>query len=129
MQMTRIFAMIKTRMKLISILVCAMSLIITSHAQQQDQTRGLHVKKIEESLPASTTPTDPKQPRTYRSVTGTASSSELRKSASTSEAVIGVTLWRLRPAQSADNTGARILEHQAAKSAEWTAQRIEADTR
>jgi hypothetical protein len=35
----------------------------------------------------------------------------------------------LRPAQSADNKGARILEHQAGKSAEWTPERIEADTR
>ena len=127
--MTKILAMSNAARKLFAILVCAMSVIITSLAQQQDQTRGLHVKKIEESRPASTTPTDPKQPRTYRSVTGTASSAELRKSASASEAVIGVTLWRLRPAQSADNNGARILEHHAAKSAEWTAERIEADTR
>jgi len=101
----------------------------TSFARQQDQTRGLHVKKIEESRPASTTPTDPKQPRTYRSTTSTASPSELKKSASASEAVIGVTLWRLRPAQSADNQSARILDHQGAKSAEWTAERIEADAR
>ena len=121
--------MINTRTKLLAILVCAMSLITTSPAQQEDQKRGLHVKKIEESRPPSTTPTDPKQPRTYRSVTGTASSAELRKSASGSETVIGVTIWRLRSAKAADNSGARILEHQAAKSAEWTAERIETDTR
>lgn len=106
-----------------------MIVIITSLAQQQEQTRGLHVKKIEESRPASSTPADPKQPRTYRSLTGTASSTELRKSASVTEAVVGVTLWRLRLTQSADNKDARILEHQAAKSTEWTAERIEADTR
>jgi len=96
---------------------------------QQEQTRGLHVKKIEESRPASSTPSDPQQPRTYRSVTGSASSSDLRKSASASEAVIGITVWRLRPAQSADNQGARILEHRAAKTVEWTAERIEAGAR
>lgn len=106
---------------------CAMS--GNSLAQQQDKTRGLHVKRIEESRPVSTTPADPKQPRTYRSTTSTASSSELRKSSSASEAVIGVTLWRLRPAQSSDNKDARILEHQSAKSSEWTAERIEADAR
>lgn len=127
--MNKILAMINTRMKLFASLVCAMSLITTSMAQQQEQTRGLHVKKIEESRPASTTPSDPKQPRTYRSTTSTASSSEIRKSASASETVIGVTLWRLRPPQSAENQGARILEHQGAKSAEWTAERIEADAR
>jgi hypothetical protein len=127
--MKKILAMINTRMKLLAILVCAISLITTSLAHQEDQKRGLHVKKIEESRPPSTTPTDPKQPRTYRSVTGTASSAELRKSASAAETVIGVTIWRLRSAKSSDNNGARILEHQAAKSAEWTAERIEADTR
>jgi len=121
--------MINTRRKLFTIFVCAMSLITNSMAQQQDQTRGLHVKKIEESRPASTAPTDSKQPRTYRSTTSTASSSDIRKSASASEAVIGVTLWRLRPAQSADNQGARILEHQGAKTPAWTAERIEADAR
>ena len=127
--MNKIFATINTSSECFAILVCAMSVITTSSAQPQDQTRGLHVKKLEESRPASTTPSDPKQPRTYRSTTSTASSSELRKSASASEAVIGVTLWRLRPAQSAENQGARILEHQGAKSAEWTAERIEADAR
>lgn len=100
-----------------------------SVARQQDQTRGLRVKKIEESRPASTTPGDPKQPRTYRSTTSTASSAELRKSASPSEAVIGVTLWRLRPAQTGDNQGARLLEQKASKPTEWTAERIEAETR
>ena len=127
--MTKIFAMTDPSRKLLAILACAMILITTSLAQQEDQKRGLHVKKIEESRPPSTTPTDPKQPRTYRSVSGTASSAELRKSASASDTVIGVTLWRLRPTRSADNKDARILEHQSAKSAEWTAERIEADTR
>ena len=110
-----------------TVIICSVSM--NSFSQQQDQTRGLKVKKIEESRPASTAPIDPAQPRTYRSTTSTASSSEIRRSASASEAVIGVTLWRLRSAQSADNRGARILEHQGAKSAAWTAERIEADTR
>ncbi len=128
--MNKILAMINIRRKLFAILISAMSVITTSVAQQQDQTRGLHVKRIEESRPASATPADPKQPRTYRSTTSTASSSELRRSASASEAVIGVTLWRLRPAaQSAETQGARILEHKGAKSAEWAAERIEADSR
>lgn len=98
-------------------------------ALRQDQTRGLRVKKLEESRPASTTPADPAQPRTYRSTTSTASSSELRKSASASEAVIGVTLWRLRPSQTGDNQGARLLEQKASRSTEWTAERIETETR
>jgi hypothetical protein len=113
----------------ITIVIIACALPGTSLAQQQDQTRGLRVKRLEESRPASTTPTDPKQPRTYRSTTSTASSSELRKSVSASDAIIGVTLWRLRPARSVDNQDARILEHKAARNTEWTAERIEAQTR
>jgi hypothetical protein len=106
-------------------------LTIGSHnfAQQQDQSRGLHVKKIEEGRPASATPADPRQPRTYRSATSAASSSELRSPASSSDAIIGVTVWRLQPAQSATGQGARLLEHQGAKSTEWTAERIEAGSR
>jgi hypothetical protein len=100
---------------------------LDTRAQQQDQSRGLHVKKIEESRPTSNTPADPNQPRTYRSTSSTALSSDLRKSSSASEAVIGVTLWRLRAVKATDNQGARILEHKNSKNVEWTAQRIEAD--
>jgi hypothetical protein len=114
----------------LAIIILGLSVTSANYAaMQQDQKRGLHVKKIEESRPPSGTPNDARQPRTYRSTTSTASPSEIRESASASEAVIGVTLWRLRSSQGADNKDARILEHQAAKSAEWTAERIEADTR
>lgn len=109
--------------------ILSAAMFTDSFAQQQDQTRGLRVKRLEESRPASAAPTDPKQPRTYRSTTSTASPSELRKSVLASEAIIGVTLWRLRPAQSADNQDARILEHKPSRNAEWTAERIEAETR
>jgi Domain of unknown function (DUF4384) len=40
---------------------------------------------------------------------------------------IGVTVWRLRPAQ-ADDGGARVLVLDGQKQAEWTPERIEADT-
>jgi hypothetical protein len=52
----------------------------------------------------------------------------MRKAASESEAILGVTLWRLRPSESADGKGARLLEQKSAKSVEWTAERIEAGT-
>ncbi|HEY7911367.1 MAG TPA: hypothetical protein VIG62_05600 [Blastocatellia bacterium] len=111
-------------------IICVVLVILAnSVAGQQDQKRGLHVKKIEESRPASMASSDSRQPRTYRSATSTASSSEIRKSTSASEAIIGVTLWRLRSAQATDNKDARLLEQRPSKSAEWTAERIEADTR
>ncbi len=40
---------------------------------------------------------------------------------------IGVTVWRLRPSQTAD-TGARVLVLDGLKQSEWTPERIEADT-
>lgn len=40
---------------------------------------------------------------------------------------IGVTVWRLRPSQSGD-TGGRVLVLDGLKPAEWTPERIEADT-
>lgn len=115
----------------VPVVLILLLLALVSHifAQQGDQTRGLRVKRIEESRPASTTPADPKRPSTYRSATSTASSSELRKMSGGSDAIIGVTLWRLRPAQPSDSQGARLLEHQGSKNNEWTAERIEADAR
>src|SRR5215831_6169403 len=115
-----------TQVWLISIAIGG-SCLIDIAAQQGDQTRGLHVKKIEESRPASIGPIDPNQPRTYRSTNSKALSSELRKSATASEAVVGVTLWRLRAVEAADNDGARILEQKSSRKTEWAGERIEAD--
>jgi len=115
----------KRKLAVMTVIVCSS---IHSFSQQQDQTRGLKVKKIEESRPPSTVPIDPAQPRTYRSATSSASASELRKAGSPSEAILGVTLWRLRASQSTDNRGARILEQKAEKNTEWVAERIEAGT-
>lgn len=41
---------------------------------------------------------------------------------------LGITLWRLRPSQPEDETGARILLMEEAKQTHWTPERIEADT-
>jgi Domain of unknown function (DUF4384) len=50
-----------------------------------------------------------------------------RKPAAAASEEIGVTVWRLRPAQSGD-MGARVLVLDGLKQAEWTPERIEADT-
>jgi len=49
------------------------------------------------------------------------------KPAPSSSEEIGVTVWRLRPSQSGD-TGGRVLVLDGLKPAEWTPERIEADT-
>ena len=50
-----------------------------------------------------------------------------RKPAPVPSEELGVTVWRLRPSQSSD-TGARVLVLDGLKQAEWTPERIEADT-
>src|SRR6266404_2603122 len=50
-----------------------------------------------------------------------------RKPPPVSSEELGVTVWRLRPSQSSD-TGARVLVLDGLKQAEWTPERIEADT-
>lgn len=50
-----------------------------------------------------------------------------RKPATAAFEEIGVTVWRLRPSRSGD-TGARVLVLDGLKQAEWTPERIEADT-
>ena len=110
----------------IAFLICALAAAVA--AGRQDETRGLRIKKVEQSRPASAVADTSGQPRTYRSTNSTVSSSEMRKTASESEAILGVTLWRLRQAESADSKGARLLEQKSGKSVEWTAERIEAGT-
>ncbi|HXL09086.1 MAG TPA: DUF4384 domain-containing protein [Candidatus Bathyarchaeia archaeon] len=50
-----------------------------------------------------------------------------RKPSTAASEEIGVTVWRLRPSRSGD-TGARVLVLDGLKQAEWTPERIEADT-
>ena len=122
-------AISKWSIRLVSMFLCIGNVIVVANASSpQEQTRGLHVKKIEENRPAASAPADPKQPRTYRSATSNVSASDAHKSG-TGEAVIGVTLWRLRQARSTDNQDARILEHQPSRNQEWAAERIEADAK
>jgi hypothetical protein len=44
------------------------------------------------------------------------------------EALLGVTLWKLRPARSADNPAVRSLIQEDDQTREWTPERIRADT-
>jgi len=44
------------------------------------------------------------------------------------EALLGVTLWKLRPAKPSDNPGVRSLIHEDDQTREWTPERIRADT-
>ena len=50
-----------------------------------------------------------------------------RLSASQDDALVGITLWRLRPSVSTDSPGVRSLIHDNDRTAEWTPERIKAD--
>lgn len=70
------------------------------------------------------------QPKAAKPVyrrTGSIKSAAGRKPAVVWSEEIGVTVWRLRPSQAGD-TGARVLVLEGLKPAEWTPERIEADT-
>src|ERR1044072_8208802 len=96
--------------RVVSMFLCIGNVIAVAYPwPPQDQTRGLHVKKIEENRPAANAPADPKQPRTYRSATSNVSSSDAHKGGA-GEAVIGVTPSRLRQARSTARKRARIID-------------------
>ena len=87
--------------------------------QQPDEpTRQIIAEEFLKARPAAAKPAPAKRP-TYRPVsTGTAA---VRPPAAAGTMDLGVTLWRLRPSQTADD-GARLLVQDAA---EMTAERIE----
>jgi hypothetical protein len=63
----------------------------------------------------------------YRRTGAIKTTAARRRPTVSSSEEIGVTVWRLRPSRSGD-TGARVLVLDGLKQAEWTPERIEADT-
>lgn len=94
--------------------------------QDDDGSRQIVLDRFNKARPT----TDPGRPNTvaakppvYRR-TGTA---KAPKGPRRSTEELGVTIWRLRPSRSADE-GARVLVMDGLKQADWTPERIEADT-
>src|SRR5882724_10517057 len=85
----------------------------------EDLTAGVGGSRVGPNKPSVKSPV-------YRR-TGQTNLAGGRKPAPASSEEIGVTVWRLRPSRSGD-TGARMLVLDGLKQAEWTPERIEADT-
>ena len=111
-------------------------------AIQNDDTRNLWDTGFAQRRPKPKTPSRARKPARYRRATPSlASQASKTPPAGTPEtppsqqpvaedAIVGVTVWRLRPSAPADGAAARILVHEPAKEedVEWTPERIEADT-
>jgi hypothetical protein len=101
-----------------SIALAASVMLTASGSQQSDETtRQIIAEEFLKARPAAAKSAAPKRP-VYRPVTAAAPSA-LKAAPGTID--LGVTLWRLRPAQGSDD-GARLLVQDAA---ELTAERIE----
>jgi hypothetical protein len=104
--------------------LCALSLTaaITSKAQDEDTTRKLWDTAFINTGPKKTPPRKAAK-RTYRIATPNVPTEGVN-----GETVVGVTLWRLRRANSADS-GERLIVHEDADTAEWLPERISPNTK
>jgi len=110
---------------LCAIALCLSFLIAPAFAQDQgdDTSRRFWPPNFR---PASTRPASTPKTSRYKRTTPALPKNEIAANP-TSEAVVGVTVWRLRPSKETD--GARILVKKSGKSANWTPERVEADTK
>jgi hypothetical protein len=91
---------------------------------------GAFLKKRAEA----TTPAPARKTTAYRRVTSkkpaeTTAPAQNQAAEQASGEMIGLTIWRLRPSRSADSKDSRLLLiEESSKEAEWTPERVEADT-
>lgn len=105
---------------------CLMTANISA-IQDDDTTRKLWDTGFMKKRPASTTAKKPatNTPPKYKRVTPplSASAGELA-----GDAMIGVTIWRLRPAKPTDEARILVYKKDSKQPSEWTPERVEADT-
>ncbi|HSP62572.1 MAG TPA: DUF4384 domain-containing protein [Pyrinomonadaceae bacterium] len=130
---TGIFKLIqRTLLPLNMSLAVLAALSFTSTALAQDESsRQITLDRFNKARPAEATTTPSARNRTRASLrtaiyrrTGPL---RTRVSARIQFEEVGVTVWRLRPSRSSDE-GGRVLVQEGLKQAEWTPERIEADT-
>jgi hypothetical protein len=118
------------------VVLCTLSITATAIGQSEDEnSRQIVLDRFNKARPGGDVTagisgagpgTTGARPPVYRR-TGSMKLPGGRKPAPASSEEIGVTVWRLRPSQSAD-TGGRVLVLDGLKQSEWTPERIEADT-
>jgi hypothetical protein len=110
------------------VLFVALALSATA---QDDGTRNLWDTEFLQKRPQAATA--PKKSPTYRRkkrASPIAPQAAKTQTPLASDAVVGVTIWRLRPSSTSDAGAARILVHDEADDAdvEWTPERVNTDT-
>jgi hypothetical protein len=129
-------AMNKTLKLLMLVFVCLTA--TNTAAQKQDgaqddaSSRQITLDRFNKARPAEATTTPSARNRTRASLRAAiyrrTGPLRTRVSARIQFEEVGVTVWRLRPSRSSDE-GGRVLVQEGLKQAEWTPERIEADTR
>lgn len=97
--------------------------IIARGQQPEDQTRDLWDTAFLQKRPAAKKPVKRTQPVRYKVVGRRAAPASTIPTSQT--AVVGVTIWRLRPSKESDDNEVRQIIHQ---QGEWTPERITAGT-
>lgn len=94
-------------------------------AQDDDERRLWDTEFLKKRQPAKT-PTTTRKPPAYRRTTAKPAAADDKSAGE----MLGVTVWRLRPAVAADHKDSRLLLQDEDKddSKEWTPERVEAET-
>jgi hypothetical protein len=112
----------KLTLSIFTFALCAVALDSAGKAQDQDNTsRRFWPPNFR---PAATRPAPAAKTSRYKRTTPPLPKNDLAPD-SLPEAVVGVTLWRLRPSKNSDDT--RILVKKGGQN--WTPERVEADTK
>lgn len=94
---------------------------------QGEGARQIVPEEFVKARPAKSTATAAKGP-SYRPVTPQPAAARKNVGAKPSDMTqLGLTIWRLRPSKAAD-TGARIIVQESDETAEWTPERVEANS-
>ncbi len=104
------------------ILIALCLTFILPVAAQDDRSRQIIPEEFTRARPAKTTSSAARRPR-YQAL----SAKKSADAQSGNQQQLGLTLWRLRPANKTD-TGARIIVQESEESVEWTPERVAADT-
>jgi len=94
--------------------------VVAQQPDDEDQTRQVFAEEFLKARPAG-------QRRTSRP-TGTSPSKPAQNNPTQAAGMLGITLWRLRPAAASDDTQARLLEQEADSEVVLVGERVGSDT-
>ena len=98
----------------------ATALAMAGQQDDEDQERQLFAKEFLQARSSSTPKRTPQTPR---------SSGRIQPTVSTTPSMLGITLWRLRPADKKDEAQARLLEQESDSEVVLIGERVGAETK